>query len=59
METCRRPVYRRRRRPPPLGFEANRKTIGRIIDYALEQGLNTRRFTVEELFDRTTMKLGG
>ena len=43
----------------PMGFEANRKTIGRIIDYALEQGLISRKFTVEELFDKTTMKFGG
>ena len=42
----------------PMGFEANRKTIAQIIEFALEQGLITRRFTVEELFDPVTLKLG-
>ena len=42
----------------PMGFEANRKTIAQIIEFALEQGLITRRFTVEELFDPVTIKLG-
>lgn len=41
----------------PMGFEANRKTIGQIIEFALEQGLIKKRFTVEELFDPVTMKL--
>lgn len=42
----------------PMGFEANRPTIQQIIEFALEQGLITKRFTVEELFDPVTMKLG-
>ena len=41
----------------PMGFEANRATIGQIIEFALEQGLITKRFTVEELFDPVTIKL--
>jgi 4,5-dihydroxyphthalate decarboxylase len=41
----------------PMGFEANRPTIAQIIEFALEQGLITRRFTVEELFDPVTIKL--
>jgi len=41
----------------PMGYEVNRPTIAQIIEFALEQGLITRRFTVEELFDPVTMKL--
>lgn len=41
----------------PMGFEANRGTIAQIIEFALEQGLIKRRFTVEELFDPVTIKL--
>ena len=29
----------------PMGFEANRKTLGRIIEYALEQGLGYLRLS--------------
>ena len=42
----------------PMGYEANARTVAQVIEYALEQGLITRRFTVEELFDETTRRLG-
>ena len=41
----------------PMGLEANRKTIESVIMYANEQGLIRTRFSVEELFDKTTLKL--
>ena len=41
----------------PFGFEANRKALDRIIDYAAQQALIPRRFSVEELFDDTTRAL--
>ena len=41
----------------PMGFEANRPTIEKIIEFALEQGLITTRFKVEDLFDPVTIKL--
>lgn len=43
----------------PMGFEANRKTIEAVIMYATEQGLIKKAFKVEELFDATTLGLGG
>lgn len=42
----------------PFGFDACYKTVENVIMYAREQGLITRKFTVEELFDENTMKLG-
>lgn len=41
----------------PMGFDANRKTIEQIIEFALEQGLIKTRFRIEDLFDPVTMKL--
>jgi 4,5-dihydroxyphthalate decarboxylase len=41
----------------PFGFEANRKALDKIIDYAAQQALIPRRFSVEELFDDTTRAL--
>ena len=38
----------------PLGVEACRPALARIIDYAAQQRLIPRRFTVDELFDDTT-----
>ena len=46
------------RDPIPMGVEPNRKSLELIIDYSLEQGLITKRFTVDELFDDVTRKLG-
>jgi len=37
----------------PYGVEANRKPLGLITQYAVEQQLIPRAFTVEELFDGT------
>lgn len=42
----------------PMGYEANRKTIEAVIMYAREQGLIKKAFTVDELFDANTRKLG-
>jgi 4,5-dihydroxyphthalate decarboxylase len=41
----------------PMGYSATRGTISEIIKYALEQGLITKPFTVEELFDDVTRAL--
>ena len=41
----------------PFGFEANRKSLELIIDYAAQQSLIPRRFAVEGLFDETTREL--
>jgi 4,5-dihydroxyphthalate decarboxylase len=38
----------------PFGVENNRRHLAFAIECALEQGLITRRFTVDELFDDTT-----
>jgi 4,5-dihydroxyphthalate decarboxylase len=38
----------------PFGVEACRPALEMIIDYALQQHLISRRFTVDELFDETT-----
>ena len=35
----------------PFGIEANRPALQLIVDYALQQGLIPRRFTVDELFE--------
>ena len=43
--------------PLRFGVEANRRTLETIIDYCLRQGLLTRRFTVDELFDDVTRSL--
>jgi len=41
----------------PFGVEACRPALARIIDYAVQQRLIPRRFTVDELFDDTTRKM--
>ena len=41
----------------PFGVEANRKPLDLIIDYAFQQALIPRRFSVDELFDETTRRL--
>ncbi|WP_407176175.1 hypothetical protein [Bradyrhizobium sp. STM 3562] len=43
--------------PVPFGVEANRKSLELIIDYAAQQSLIPRRFTVDDLFDETTREL--
>jgi 4,5-dihydroxyphthalate decarboxylase len=42
----------------PEGVEANRHSLEFVIDYALQQRVTPRRFTVDELFDDTTRVLG-
>jgi 4,5-dihydroxyphthalate decarboxylase len=42
----------------PNGVEANRKSLEFVIDYALQQKIISRKFTVDELFDDTTRILG-
>jgi 4,5-dihydroxyphthalate decarboxylase len=42
----------------PFGVEACRPALERIIDYAAQQRLIPRRFTMDELFDDTTRALG-
>jgi len=42
----------------PIGIEPSRKSLELIIDYSLEQRLITTRFSVDELFDDSTRKLG-
>ena len=41
----------------PFGVETNRKPLELIIDYAFQQALIPRRFSVDELFDDTTREL--
>jgi 4,5-dihydroxyphthalate decarboxylase len=43
--------------PLPYGIEPNRKMIEAVMQYAGEQGILTRPFTVEELFARNTHAL--
>jgi 4,5-dihydroxyphthalate decarboxylase len=40
--------------PIPFGVEANRTSLDLITDYAAQQSLIPRRFSVDELFDPTT-----
>ena len=42
----------------PHGLERNRKSLESVIDYALQQKIIPRKFTVDELFDDTTRVLG-
>ena len=42
-----------------FGVDGNRRSLEIIIEYASDQGLIPRRFTVDELFDDTTRALGG
>jgi 4,5-dihydroxyphthalate decarboxylase len=44
--------------PTPFGLEPNRAALELIIAYAAQQHLIPRRFTVAELFDDTTRRLG-
>ncbi|MES2188353.1 MAG: phosphate ABC transporter substrate-binding protein [Pseudomonadota bacterium] len=43
---------------PPVGLEANRKGIQMAIEWAFEQKIIPRKFSVDELFDETTAALG-
>jgi len=42
----------------PSGVEANRRPLELVIDYAFQQKVIPRKFTVDELFDDTTRVLG-
>jgi 4,5-dihydroxyphthalate decarboxylase len=43
--------------PLPYGVEPNRQMIDAVIEYAREQGILTRSFTMEELFAEGTLDL--
>src|SRR5882724_2368148 len=42
----------------PFGLEANRRNLEVVIDYVFQQKMIPRRFSVDELFDDVTRKLG-
>ena len=42
----------------PFGVEANRRNLEVVIDYVYRQRMIPRRFTVDELFDPVTRRLG-
>ena len=42
---------------PPVGLEANRKTLAMALDWSFEQKIIPRRMSVDELFDETTAAL--
>jgi 4,5-dihydroxyphthalate decarboxylase len=44
--------------PYRFGVSANRRSLELIIEYSFRQQLISRKFTVDELFDETTRKLG-
>ena len=44
--------------PYRFGVEANRTALERIIDYSVKQQMIPRKFSVDELFDDITRKLG-
>ena len=44
--------------PWRFGIEANRRSLEIVIDYALKQGLISRRIAVDELFSDTMRTLG-
>ena len=44
--------------PYRFGVEANRQALERVIDYSFKQQMISRKFTVDELFDDVTRKLG-
>jgi 4,5-dihydroxyphthalate decarboxylase len=43
---------------PPVGLEANRKTLEMAIQWSFEQKIIPRRLSFDELFDNTTASLG-
>ena len=47
------------RDPLPYGVDANRQTMGEVIDYALEQGIINKRVSVDSLFAANTLGLTG
>ncbi|MCK5839357.1 MAG: hypothetical protein KAG99_05880, partial [Bacteroidales bacterium] len=40
----------------PYGIEANRKTLETLFRYSYEQGLSSRKLTIEELFHPSTFE---
>ena len=44
--------------PYRFGVEANRKALEKVIDYSFKQQMIPRKFTIDELFDDVTRKLG-
>jgi len=45
--------------PLPYGVEPNRRMIDAVMQYAVEQGILTRTFTIEDLFAPGTLDLSG
>lgn len=43
--------------PYPYGVKANRKMLESLIDFSHEQGLTTKKMTVQELFAESTLEL--
>jgi 4,5-dihydroxyphthalate decarboxylase len=43
--------------PVPYGIEANRPALEEALEEAASQGLTSRKFSVEELFDSSTLQL--
>ncbi len=43
---------------PPVGLEANRKTLEMALEWTYEQKIIPRRLSFDELFDDTTASLG-
>ena len=43
---------------PPIGLEANRKTLEMAMEWSFEQKIIPRRLSFDELFDDTTASLG-
>lgn len=41
----------------PYGIEANRKALETLFSYSHQQGLSSRKLTIEELFEPSTLKL--
>jgi len=39
----------------PYGVEANRKALASLFQYSYEQGLASKRLTVEEMFHPSTL----
>lgn len=41
----------------PYGIEPNRKALQALFQYSYEQGLASKKLTIEELFDPSTLEL--
>jgi 4,5-dihydroxyphthalate decarboxylase len=41
----------------PYGIEPNRKALEALFQYSYEQGLSSKRLTIEELFHQSSLEL--